>query len=368
MFTGGGTAGHIFPLVAIARELKRNYPFAGFEFLYLGPKDKFAKEILLNEDIEVKTILFGKIRRYFSFWNILDIFKMPIGFLQAFYYVFVFSPDLIFSKGGYGSIPAVIAGWVLQTPVFLHEADIIPGVANKIASKFAVEIFISFSIEETEYFPAKKMLSVGNPIRSRILTGSRKKARELFNLTREKPVILILGGSQGAQSINNKILAILPQILNDFEVIHQTGQKNIDQVRKEADVILTESTRKYYHAEGFLKDDLLPHALRAADLVISRAGSGSIFEITAVGKPCILIPLPNSAQGHQIRNAYALSKRGAAIVVEEENFRPHFILERIKYIFSKPELMQELSKRAKDFSRPQAAKIIAEYLITYLSQ
>lgn len=368
IFTGGGTAGHIYPLLAVERQLKKNYPFGGFEFWYLGPKDNFAKTILSVEGIKVKTVLSGKIRRYFSFANFIDIFKIPIGILQAFYYIFIFSPDLIFSKGGYGSIPTILAGWFLQTPIILHESDIVPGMANRIASKFAVEIFISFSVNETEYFPAKKMLSVGNPIRPEVLEGNIEDAKRVFELTGEKPIIFIMGGSQGAQAVNDKILAILPEMLNDFEVVHQTGEKNFKQILEESKVILTQNARKYYHPVPFLDVKNLSHGLKVADLIISRAGSGSIFEIMAAAKPCILVPLEGSAQDHQARNAYAVSQRGAALVIEEPNFRPHFVLERIKFLFANPDKMKDMAQRAKEFSRPFAAKVVAEYLMAYLSQ
>jgi len=368
VFTGGGTAGHIFPLIAVCREMNKSHPYSGFEFFYLGPKDKFAGEFLVQEGIHVKNIMAGKMRRYVSLYNLIDILKIPIGVFQAFYHLFVLSPDVIFSKGGYGSVPAVIAGWILRVPIFLHESDIVPGLANRIVGRLAMEIFISFSINDTEYFPVKKMLSVGNPIREKLLLGSKEEAQREFNLTGEKPVILILGGSQGAQNVNDKILAVLPQMIQNFEVIHQTGRKNLEQVRKESEVVLTQGLRKYYHPIDLMGDEYLSNAYRAADLVVSRAGSGSLFEIAALGKPAILVPLPNSAQDHQVRNAYAYAQRGAAIVIEESNFRPSFILERIKYLFDRPDKMREMSQRAKDFSRPNAAKIIAEYLVTYLNQ
>ena len=368
LFTGGGTAGHIFPIIAIVREMRKNYPYGGFEFYYVGPKDKFAADLLSGEGIEVKTILAGKVRRYFSFKNITDIFKLPVGILQAFYHIFVISPDVIFSKGGYGSIATSISGRILMVPIFLHESDISPGLANRIVGKFALEIFISFPIQKTEYFPAKKMLSVGNPLRKEILAGSKKEAKKLLELTGEKPVILILGGSQGAQRINDKILSTLPNILEDYEIIHQTGKKNFEQVKKEAEIVITKELKKYYHPFSFLNEEELSHAYQAADLIISRAGAGTIFEIAAVERPSILVPLPESAQNHQIKNAYTFAENGAALVIEETNFTPHFVLERIKYLFSQPEKLKEMAERAKEFSRPNAARIIAEYIVAYLSQ
>lgn len=368
LFTGGGTAGHIFPIIAIIRQMKKNYPYGGFEFFYLGPKDNFIKDLLKKEDVEIKTVFAGKFRRYFSFKTLIDIFKLPIGIIQSFYYIFVISPDIIFSKGGYGSVPTAISGKILNVPIFLHESDIAPGLANKIVSKFAIEIFIAFSISETEYFPDHKKLCVGSPILSEITEGSKTEAKKTFNLKGDNPVLLILGGSQGAKKINDTILANLPAILEDFEVIHQVGKKNFEQVKKEAKVILTEKLSEDYCPISFLAEKELADAYAIADLVISRAGAGSIFEIAANGKPSILIPLANSAQNHQVRNAYAYNERGACLVIEEPNFKPHFILERIKYLFDRPEKMKEMSKRAKEFSRPDAARIVADYLVTYLTQ
>ncbi len=368
LFTGGGTAGHIFPIVAVIRAIRENYPHEAFDFFYIGPKDNFAKEIFSKEGIETRTILAGKLRRYFSFKNIIDIFKLPIGILQAFYYVFVLSPDIIFSKGGYGSLPVIFTGWILQVPIFLHESDVSPGLANKIAGKFALEIFISFSIKQTEYFPPKKMLSVGSPVRKEILCGSKQKAKRIFNLMGDKPLILVLGGSQGAQRINDKLLVILPELLGNFEVIHQTGKANLEQVKKESGVTITQDLQKYYHPVGFLTQEQFSSALMASDIIISRAGAGTIFEIAAAAKPSILVPLAGSAQNHQVKNAYAFAQNGATIVIEEVNFRPHFVLERIKYLFSQPEVLKEMGKRAREFSRPDAARIIAEYLVTYLKQ
>jgi UDP-N-acetylglucosamine--N-acetylmuramyl-(pentapeptide) pyrophosphoryl-undecaprenol N-acetylglucosamine transferase len=368
VFTGGGTAGHIFPIIAVIRELRKAHPGQNFEFYYIGPRDQFIKSLLSQESVVVKTIIAGKIRRYFSFQNIIDIFKIPVGFVQAFIHVFTISPDMIFSKGGYGSMPAVIAGWLLWAPIFLHESDISPGLANRIASRMAMEIFTAFPAEKVEYFPRRKLISVGNPLRAEILEGTAEQGIKIFNLTREKPVILILGGSQGAQQINDVVLAILPALLESFEVIHQTGQANFSDIQKEIGVILSDDLKKYYHPAPFLHDNELPHAYQSADLIISRAGAGSIFEIAAVGKPSVLVPIHQSAQDHQMKNAYTYAEKGAAIIMGEENFKPHFLLERLKFLFSQPEKLQEMSIKAKEFSKPQAARIIAEYFFAYLNQ
>ncbi len=287
---------------------------------------------------------------------------------QALFYIFFSSPDLIFSKGGFGSIPGVLAGKLLFTPVFLHEGDIVPGMANRFLSRFALEIFVSFP--KTEYFPLKKMLLTGNPVRRELLEGSKEEARNFFRLSKEKPVVLILGGSQGAQRINDKVLEILPSLLLNFEVIHQCGEKNFNQVKTEAKAMINKEIEleNFYHLFPFLREPELRQAYAAADIIISRAGSGSIFEISAAGKPSVLIPLPEAAQNHQVKNAYAYQEAGACMVIEEANFTSHFFLERLKYLFSRPEKLREMGKSAKTFSKPQAAKIIAGYITEYLKE
>jgi UDP-N-acetylglucosamine--N-acetylmuramyl-(pentapeptide) pyrophosphoryl-undecaprenol N-acetylglucosamine transferase len=368
LFTGGGTAGHIYPIIAIAREIKKIDKNGVFELYYIGPKDRFVATSFLREGIVVKTIMAGKMRRYFSFKNFVDIFKIPIGLLQAFFYIFVISPDVIFSKGGYGSLPVILAAKVLLAPIFLHESDVTPGVANKVAAKLALEIFVSFPIEKIEKLPPEKIISIGNIIRSEILNGSKEEAEKMFNLSGEKHVLLAIGGSQGAKIINDKILLILPHLLQSFELIHQTGENNYNEVSSESEVVIDQALKKYYHVQPFLNEEELANAYAAADIIITRAGAGSIFEIAAVGKPSILIPLSNSAQDHQVKNAYAYAQNGAAVVIEETNFTPNFFLERVKYLFDNPQMMLDMSKKAKEFARPEAAKIIAEYIVAYLNQ
>lgn len=370
LFTGGGTGGHIFPIIAITRELRKIYQGKeSLELFYIGPRDEFSEILLSQEGIKVKAILAGKIRRYVN-WkslvkNLFDLFfKIPIGIFQSFIYIFFTAPDLIFSKGGYGSLPPVIAGKILGTPIFLHESDVVVGLANKFLSKFSEVIFVSFP--QTEYFAPQKMILVGNPIRREILECSEKEAKEFFKLLTEDPVILILGGSQGAQRINDKILEILPQLLESFELIHQTGKKNYRQVKSEAKVVISKVIEGKYHPFPFFKEQELKKAYKIADLIVARAGSGTIFEIAAVGKPSILIPLPESAQNHQVKNAYLFSQSGACIVLEEKNFTPRFFLEKLKYLFSDPEELERMAQAAKNFAKPLAANKIAQFILDYL--
>jgi UDP-N-acetylglucosamine--N-acetylmuramyl-(pentapeptide) pyrophosphoryl-undecaprenol N-acetylglucosamine transferase len=369
LLTGGGTGGHILPIIAICREIRKIHPNPDLQFFYLGPSDKFGKSLLSQEGIKVKHVLSGKLRRYLDwkvfYQNPIDIlFKIPIGTLQAFFYIFFLAPDLIFSKGGFGSIEGVVAGWFLRIPVLLHESDVSPGLANRLLTKFALEVFGSFP--KTINFSQKKIISVGNPIRRELLGGTKEKAKELLKLTQKKPVILILGGSQGAQRINDKILEILPELLKSFEVIHQCGQRNFKEVEVESKAILPQELTAFYHPFDFLQEEELKQAYAASDLIVSRAGSGSIFEIAALGKPSILIPLPEAAQNHQVKNAYAYAENKAAVVLEEANFTAHFFLERLKHLISQPKELERMQKAAKEFSKPMAAKVIAGYLVEFL--
>ncbi|MCP6718008.1 MAG: undecaprenyldiphospho-muramoylpentapeptide beta-N-acetylglucosaminyltransferase [Patescibacteria group bacterium] len=374
LFTGGGSGGHIFPIIAIVREIRKlpseQKKNKEIDFSYLGPKDNFADILLSQENIKVRHVSAGKIRRYVNAKSILNnfidlVFKIPIGLLQAFIYIFILAPDVIFSKGGFGSLPAVIAGWLLGVPIFLQESDVVPGLANRILGRFSTEIFVSFP--KTPYF-TKRMILTGNPIRREILNISEQEAKQFFKITGKKPVVFIMGGSQGSQRINDEILEVLAELVEHFEIIHQCGDKNIKQVKAEAKVVIPEYLLKYYHAFGFLKEQELKKAYAASDLVVSRAGSGSIFEIAAWLKPSILIPLSESAQNHQVENAYAYSKKGATIVLEEKNFTSRFFLEKLKNLFSHSEQLEKMKIAAKEFSKPMAAKIIAGYMMGYLTK
>ena len=371
LFAGGGTGGHIFPIIAIARELRQSYKEKNLELFYMGPQDRFGDVLLSQEGISTFTVRAGKLRRGSGFSGFLQnldglLLDTPLGICKAFKILFFLSPDLIFSKGGYGAIPATVAGRILRIPVFLHESDIVPGKANRSAEKFALEIFTSFP--STRYFPPKKILLVGNPIRKRLLSGSREDATQIFELMGGKPILLVMGGSQGASRLNDMLLNILEEALNQFEIIHQTGEANFKDVETETKAILSEVNLPYYHPVPFLEENEIRHAYAAADFIVNRSGSGSIFEIAALGKPSILIPLPEAAQNHQVENAYAYALTGAAIVLEEANMRPHFFLERVRDIIFDQKEMERMSQAALRFAKPDAARIIANYLLTYLLQ
>lgn len=378
IFTGGGTGGHVYPIIAIARELKTAYynkiiegkKKKKLEVFYIGPKEDLALTLFKQEGIKIKKISAGKVRRYFGirafFQNLIDPFKMLLGIIQSCIHLFLLTPDLVFSKGGYGSFPVIFAARILRIPVFVHESDKVLGLASKTLKKYAAEIFISFP--KTEGIDKSKMILVGNPIRKEMLESSAEEAKKLLNIIDERPIIFFTGGSQGAQRINNLVLNILPQLIERFEIIHQTGFKNFEEVRKESEAFLGKELRVHYHPIAYLDEITLKNAYRVADLIVSRAGSSGIFEIAAFKKPSILIPLPGSAQDHQVKNAYTYAKNKAAIVIEEGNLTPFFFLATIRNIIDDLKTYERMEKAAENFSRIKSGEIIANYIVEYLTQ
>ena len=369
LLTGGGTGGHIFPLISVARQIRRLAKDRGVEtidFLYVGPKfDSQSEEVFRHEGIKTKYILAGKLRRYYSTLTLIDIIKIPIGVLQAFWILFKFMPHAVFSKGGYGSFPAMFVSWVYRVPVrVVHESDSVPGLANKVTSFFATRIGIAFP-EAAVKFPLKKTALVGVPTRSDLCNQDVSVAQKFFEIKSQRPVLFVMGGSQGAESINNAIINILPELLSKYEVIHISGKQNYDKVRQNSDPFLMEDAKKHYHLYSFLTEEL-KFAFTLADLIISRAGASSIFEISRCEKPSILIPLKNSAQNHQRENAYIYAKSGGAIIIEEDNLTPHLLLERISKILDNEKTRKKMSTNAATFATKNSSELIAKEILTLL--
>ncbi|MFA5993789.1 MAG: undecaprenyldiphospho-muramoylpentapeptide beta-N-acetylglucosaminyltransferase [Parcubacteria group bacterium] len=353
---GGGSGGHLMPLIAVARKIKEKVPET--IFLYIGPVGKMETEIMNGEGIPSKYIKVGKLRRYFSFQNFTDIFRFAIGFLQSMWILFVEMPDAVFSKGGYASLPVALAAWVYRIPVLIHESDAVPGLANSILGKFANRVAVSYASAEEEFLAAEVVLT-GNPLREDINQGEAQKAREAFSLDAEKKIILVLGGSQGARTINNRVLSVLPELLEKYQVIHQTGEANFAEVQHRAGELGYKIGREGYYAMPFIGSEM-KDIYAVSDLVISRAGANSIAEIAANQKPAILIPLQDSANDHQRMNAYSLAKVGACIVLDENNLGKHIFLSRIEEIMNDEHLRQKLAKNIQSFYHPDATERIAK--------
>lgn len=364
VLTGGGSGGHFYPLIAVARSIFKvaeREQIAKVE-LFLMSDDPVNLNLLEKEGIKFIKIPAGKLRRYFSFKNLPDIIKTVIGVFTAFFKLYNILPDLVFSKGGYSAFPALFSARILKIPVMIHETDSIPGLVNKWSGKWAQKIAVSFS-ESVKFFNAEKTIVTGNPVRSQILGGNLSESLLHFNLEDGVKTILVLGGSQGSVKINETILDILPELLEKYQVIHQIGENNFKDTSGRAKIILEKIALKHrYHPFSFLSEGDLKNAGRVASLVVSRAG-GSIFEIAAWELPSILVPLPNAAQNHQRENAYNFAKTGACEVVEESNLKPHILILQIDKILSDPEKTQKMTQAAKSFARLDAADVLAREII-----
>ncbi|BCX15296.1 MAG: UDP-N-acetylglucosamine--N-acetylmuramyl-(pentapeptide) pyrophosphoryl-undecaprenol N-acetylglucosamine transferase [Candidatus Parcubacteria bacterium] len=370
--TGGSTGGHLFPLIFVTREMRKIMAAKNISirFIYIGCRPVDAN-IFLKEGIEVYFIPSFKLRRYFSLSNLIDILKMPLSFLLAFYYLFKFLPNVIFSKGGPGSLAVVIMGWFLRLPIFIHDSDTIPGLTNKISSLFAKKIFISFPEAAEHLFHKKRTVLVGHPVNvETIVRPVLTEDYEKFKLNPEKKIIFVLGGSQGSKFLNDLILEILPSLLSLAQVVHQVGSQNFNEVKLQLAGLATITQEKKqinindYHLFSFISNDDTLRLLKMADLVISRAGAGSIFELAATGTPSILIPIEEAVAGkHQLLNAQKYYLAGACIMFEEKNAKPHVLLTEIVNILSNKELADKMREKAKAFAKLDAGFKIATELI-----
>lgn len=363
LLTGGGTGGHLFPLLAVAQAIQKQSK-EPIEFLYVGPCNKFSQEILHANGIKTTHVLTGKWRRYFSFKNLWDGIKLPFGIIQALIKILFFMPDVVFSKGGYGSVPAVIASRTYWVPIVIHESDAIPGKANRFMEHLADVIAISYKMT-AEYTNPTKTIFTGNPIREHILGGDLVKAREALGIKTSKPVLLVLGGSQGAKIINEVLIQILPRLLATYEVIHQCGEKNYEETKDLAGKAGVKAGRDGYHLYPFLKDanGEVKNALVAADLILSRAGATAISEIAAYGKPSILVPIKGSANDHQLHNAFDVAKTGGAMALKEENLTPELLLGKIDILMNDAPLRKAMGEKSRAFYHSDAAQKIAEAVL-----
>ncbi len=368
LLTGGGSGGHFYPIIAITQEInnliKENRLVA--PELYYMSTDPYNEGLLFENNLIFKKVNSGKIRLSPSLKNYIlnffDLFKIFFGSLGALWSVFKIYPDVVFCKGGYASFPAVFAAKILRIPVFIHESDTIPGKVNKWAGKFARKIAISYP-EAAKYFPTNKTAYTGNPIRKEMREPLVAGAYEYLNLDKNIPTVLVIGGSLGSQKMNEVIIDGLVGLVSKYQVIHQTGKKNFDIMKETSEIILQGNEHKNrYKAYSYL--DLLTQRMSAgvADIVISRAGS-SIFEIAIWGKPSIIIPIPEPTSHDQRTNAYAYARSGAAIVIEEKNLVSHVLISEIDRILENSKEKERMTTAAKAFSRPEAARLIAEELV-----
>lgn len=366
--TGGGSGGHFYPIIAVAQAIHD----VALEQKVIDPKlyfmapDPYNKQELFDNDIEYIPTMAGKRRinphGLSKIKNFIDFFKMGFGVLSAIVKMYFIMPDVIFSKGGFGAFPALIASRVFRIPVIVHESDSVPGRVNMIAGKFAKKIALSYK-EAAEFFPPNKTAYTGNPVRKEIREPLVNGAFEYLNLEQSIPVLLILGGSQGGKIISDAILTALPQLVEKYQIIHQTGKTKYQEVKQTAHVVLEHSNfASRYHAYDYLNTLSMRMAAGAASLVISRGGS-TIFEIALWGSPSILIPITDSNGDHQRKNSYNYARESEATVIEENNLTPEILINEIDRILSNQDLIKSMREKALKFAKTDAAELIAREIV-----
>lgn len=331
VLTGGGTAGHVTPCIALMPELIN----CGYEIQYIGSYNGIEKKLIEEYNIPYHGISSGKLRRYFDPKNFSDPFKVVKGYFEASRLLKKIRPDIVFSKGGFVTVPVVMAAKRHKIPVIIHESDMTPGLANKLALPAAKKVCVNFP-ETLNYLPKDKAVLTGTPIRKELFSGNKIRGLDYCGFTANKPVILVIGGSTGSRAINEVIRGMLPTLLRDYQVIHLCGKGNLDETLKG-----TSGYVQYEYSKRELSD-----LFAATDLVISRAGANAICEILALRKPNILIPLPAaSSRGDQILNAESFERQGYSYVLKEEDLSPSRLLSAIDTVMEKrQEYVDTMSK------------------------
>lgn len=318
ILTGGGTAGHVTPNIALLPGLRE----AGFEIQYIGSYEGMEKKLIEAEGVSYAGIATGKFRRYFDWKNFTDPFRVMKGYFEAKKLIREFQPDVVFSKGGFVSVPVVVAAGKMKIPVIIHESDMTPGLANKISIPYARKVCCNFP-ETVKNLPAEKAVLTGSPIRKELLSGDRLAGLRFTGLSANRPILLVMGGSSGSRAVNKALRSALPELLKDFQVIHLCGKGNYDSS------IVAEGYCQYEYISEELKD-----LLAAADIVLSRAGANAICELLALRKPNILVPLPAAvSRGDQILNADSFAKQGFSCVLEEDKITDELLVSTVRSVY-----------------------------------
>lgn len=343
LFTGGGTAGHVTPNIALIKKFQKE----NWEIFYIGSKNGIEKDLITKLNVKYFGILSGKLRRYFSWQNFIDPFKILVGIVQAFFIILKFKPNILFSKGGFVAFPVVVAAWLNRIPIVVHESDLSPGLANKLCFPLVRKICLTFA-DSTKYFKSKylnKLIVTGTPIRDELFHGNADRGRSICNFNTDKKIILVFGGSLGAEPINKTLRELLPNILEKFQIAHVCGENKIDRTLNYPE----------YRQFTYLRDEF-PHIIAAADLVISRAGANTIYELLALRKPHILIPLGKQAsRGDQIENAKNFAAKNLSVVIFENELTSELLLQKIfELIDKKNEILNILTQ----YSIPNSTEII----------
>jgi UDP-N-acetylglucosamine--N-acetylmuramyl-(pentapeptide) pyrophosphoryl-undecaprenol N-acetylglucosamine transferase len=335
VLTGGGSAGHVTPNIALIPALKEK----GYEIYYIGSYNGIEKKLIADYGIPYYGIATGKLRRYFDPKNFSDPFRVIKGFGEAKKILKEIQPDIVFSKGGFVSVPVVKAARACKIPFVLHESDMTPGLANKLCLPGATKVCCNFP-ETIEKLPAEKAVLTGTPIREELMRGSAEAGKKLCGFTDDKPVLMVIGGSLGAQSVNETVRYALPRLLPTFNVVHLCGKEKMDNLK-----LSVPGYKQFEYVKEDLKD-----IFAMADVVVSRAGANSICELLALRKPNILIPLSTkSSRGDQILNAESFKKQGFSIVIDNEELDEDILVESVFDMFeNKDKFIDNMVKNSQE--------------------
>ena len=354
ILSGGGTGGSVGPLLAIAQEIKKAKQNA--DFLFIGTKKGIPEKTMVKPFpyIKYQSISSGKLRRYFSLYNLTDLFLILKGFVQSFFIVLKFKPQAVLSAGAFVSVPLAWAAWMLKVPVFVHQQDVRPGLANKLMSKISKKITVSFE-KSLKSFPLSKTILTGNPVSPKILTGDKEKANKRFNLKSDLPCLLVMGGGTGAMEINQAIEEIIPDLMKFCQVVLLTGHQKMS----------GKFIHNNYHQIEFLKQEDLVNIYLRADLVVSRAGLGALTELSILKKPTIIIPIFNS---HQEDNANYFAEKKAIVLLKNKKINSQDLLTKIRELIlddkQRALLSLNISKMANIKASEEIAKIILKNIGT----
>lgn len=361
IFAGGGSGGPVSPLLAIYEQLKKINP--DIKAVWVGTKKGPEKKMVKSYDLDFRIVASGKLRRYFSGWNLIAPFKILFGSLQSLILLKQEKPDIVLSAGGFSAVPVFIAAKFLKIPSITHQQDIQPGLANKIMAKLAAKITVTFEKSLKDYIPSKTVL-ISNPVREQVFSGSKEKAAEFFNLKSDKKTILITGGGQGADIINKVVLNSLDKLAGKYQIIHLTGTANKinNQISQKYNNDVLQQVKENYRSFEFLNKEMFD-ALQIADIVISRAGMGTLTELSVLGKPAVLIPIP----GHQQVNAQYFSQKNAVKVLPEENFDSDNLVQLIDSLFNNQSDLANLSRNISQMIDKNAAIKYAQLITKMLN-
>lgn len=346
LLTGGGTGGSVAPLLAIADNLNPQRDEAGgVSFLWIGTKNGVEREMVEKEKIKFMAIAAGKLRRYFSWQNFVDLFLILIGFFQSLFLISKWKPNIIITAGSFVSVPVVWAGWILRVPILVHQQDVQPGLANKLMAPFARVITVAFEKSLIDY--GEKAIWTGNPVRKNFQsTINKTRNNKFFKLKKDLPIIFVVGGGTGAKAINDLVEGSLNELTRICQIIHATGKSKGSAVKREN-----------YYAFEFLNFEQMSEAYSLADVVVSRCGMGALTELSFLSKPSILVPMPDS---HQEENAKVFSENNAAIVLNQKKLTPQMFFDEIKKIINNKETKKMLSENIDNVMKKEANEAIVK--------